>query len=247
MSKKVVFPLIAVMSLGLTAGSLGCKAEASLNAGGEATAEPPPPPPEPAKPEEPPPPPPEVKTAVLKPIGKAKIENDEIKIPGKIKFDFEKATIKEDAETKEILNTMVEVLKENPAITKLRIEGHTDDKGTSEHNHKLSQARAESVATWLEKHGVDKSRLDMKGWGEEHPVAKNDTKENREANRRVEFKVWELEGKQTEVAKKEAATGAPATAGGPSAQGVAASAGVAGGNPEKAGDKKDAKKDAPKK
>ena len=206
MSKKVVFPLIAVVTFGLAAGSIGCKAEAKINAGGEAKPAPPPPP-EPAKPEPPPAPEPAPKTAVLKPIGKAKIENDEIKIPGKIKFDFDKATIKEDAETKDILNTLVSVMKENPSITKLRVEGHTDDKGGPEHNLKLSQSRAESVAAWLEKNGVDKGRLDVKGWGEEKPLEKNDTDAHRENNRRVEFKVWELDGKQTDVAKKEAEGG----------------------------------------
>lgn len=232
MSKKVVFPLIAVMSLGLAAGSFGCHAEAKLNAGGEAKPEPPPPPPEPATPE-PPPPAPEVKTAVLKPLGKAKIENNEIKIPGKIKFEFDKATIKEDADTKEILKTVADVMKENPSITKLRVEGHTDDKGGPEHNNKLSQARAEAVAAWLEKNGIEKSRLDMKGWGEDKPLEKNDTDAHRETNRRVEFKIWELDGKPTELAQKE---------GGPSAQGVAASDGKAGG--AAAGDKKDEKKAA---
>lgn len=208
MSKKVVFPLIAVVAFGLSAGSLGCKAEAKINAGGEAQPAPPPPPAEPAKPE-PPKEEPKPEPKALKPIGKAKIENNEIKIPGKIKFDFDKATIKEDAETKEILTTIVSVMKENPSITKLRIEGHTDDKGGSDHNHKLSQARAESVAEWLTKNGVDKARLDMKGWGDDHPIEKNDSDKNREANRRVEFKVWELDGKQTEVAQKEAETGKP--------------------------------------
>lgn len=211
MSKKVVFPLIAVVAFGLSAGSLGCKAEAKINAGGEAKPEPPPPPPEPAKPE-PPKEEPKPEPKALKPIGKAKIENNEIKIPGKIKFDFDKATIKEDAETKEILTTLVSVMKENPAITKLRVEGHTDDKGGSDHNHKLSQARADAVAEWLAKNGVDKARLDTKGWGEEHPIEKNDNDKNREANRRVEFKVWELDGKKTEVAEKEATTGKPEVA-----------------------------------
>ena len=85
MSKKVVFPLIAVVTFGLAAGSFGCKAEGSFKAGGETKPAPPPPPPEPAKPEPPPPvaePKPEPKA--LKAIGKAKIENNEIKIPGKI-------------------------------------------------------------------------------------------------------------------------------------------------------------------
>jgi outer membrane protein OmpA-like peptidoglycan-associated protein len=211
MSKKVVFPLIAVVAFGLSAGSLGCKAEAKFNAGGEAKPAPPPPPPEPAKPE-PPKEEPKPEPKALKAIGKAKIENNEIKIPGKIKFDFDKATIKEDAETKEILNTLVSVMKENPSITKLRVEGHTDDKGGSDHNHKLSQARADAVAEWLSKNGVDKGRLDTKGWGEEHPVEKNDNDAHRENNRRVEFKVWELDGKQTEVATKEASSGKPETA-----------------------------------
>lgn len=211
MSKKVVFPLIAVVTFGLAANTLGCKAEAKINAGGETKPAPPPPlPPEPAKPEPPPEPKPEPKA--LKPIGKAKIENNEIKIPGKIKFDFDKATIKEDAETKDILNTLVSVMKENPSISKLRVEGHTDDKGGHERNHKLSSERAQSVADWLVKNGVDKGRLEVKGLGEERPLEKNDTDAHRENNRRVEFKVWELDGKPTEIAQKEAAGGTPSTA-----------------------------------
>lgn len=211
MSKKVLFPLIAVFSLGVAAGSLGCRAEAKIgNAEPKAATPPPPPAPEPPA-EEPKPEPPPVKQ--VKAIGKAKIENNEIKIPGKVHFETDKATIKEDKETKEILSTVAEVMKENPQITKLRIDGHTDDSGSSEHNHKLSQARAEAIIEWLAKNGVDKSRLEGKGWGEEHPVAKNDTKENKEQNRRVEFKLWELEGKPTESAKSEATSGGPAVGG----------------------------------
>ncbi len=215
MSKKVLFPLIAVFSLGVAAGSLGCRAEAKIgNAEPKAATPPPPPAPEPPTEE---PKPIEAKPVTpIKAIGKAKIENNEIKIPGKVHFETDKATIKEDKETKEILQTVADVMKENPQITKLRIDGHTDDSGSSEHNHKLSQARAEAIIEWLAKNGVDKSRLEGKGWGEEHPVAKNDTKENKEMNRRVEFKLWELEGKPTEAQKnddKAAATPAAAAAG----------------------------------
>ena len=211
MSKKVLFPLIAVFSLGVAAGSLGCRAEAKIgNAEPKAATPPPPPAPEPPKEEPKPEPPP---PAQIKAIGKAKIENNEIKIPGKVHFETNKATIKEDAETKEILQTVADVLKENPQITKLRIDGHTDDSGTSEHNHKLSQARAEAIIEWLAKNGVDKSRLEGKGWGEEHPVVKNDTPANKEQNRRVEFKLWEVDKQPTEVAKAEASTGGPAVGG----------------------------------
>jgi|GEM_PF-951877 len=211
MSKKVLFPLIAVFSLGVAAGSLGCRAEAKIgNAEPKAATPPPPPAPEPPK-EEPKPEPPA--PPAIKAIGKAKIENNEIKIPGKVHFETNKAAIKEDAETKEILQTVAEVLKENPQITKLRIDGHTDDSGTSEHNHKLSQARADSIIEWLVKNGVDKSRLEAKGWGEEHPVAKNDTPANKEMNRRVEFKLWELDKQPTEAAKSETSSGGPAVGG----------------------------------
>jgi outer membrane protein OmpA-like peptidoglycan-associated protein len=214
MSKKVLFPLIAVFSLGVAAGSLGCHAEAKIG-NAEAKAATPPPPPEPPPPpkEEPKPveaaPPPKA----IKALGKAKIEGNEIKIPGKVHFDTDKATIKEDKETKEILQTVADVMKENQHITKLRVDGHTDDSGSSDHNHKLSQERAQSVIEWLAKAGVDKSRLDAKGWGEEHPLVKNDTAANKEQNRRVEFKLWELEGKATDAQKSEASTGGPAVGG----------------------------------
>lgn len=212
MSKKVIIPLVAVFTVGIAAGSLGCKASVSASAGAatepKAAPAPTPEPPPAATPEPEPPPPPKP----IKAIGKAKIENDEIKIPGKIHFDFNKATIKEDKETKEILQTVADVMKENPQITKLRVEGHTDDAGTSEYNHKLSQDRAESVINWLVKNGVDKARLDGKGWGEERPLVKNDTKENKETNRRVEFKIWEIDGKPTDAQKNDANYTPPAGA-----------------------------------
>jgi len=225
MSKKVVFPLLAVFTLGLATGALGCQASASMHAGSEPAKPatpppPPPPPPEPAKPEPPPPPP-----KALKPVGKAKIENNEIKIPGKIHFDLDKATLKDDAETKDVLKTLLDVMKENPSITRLRVEGHTDDKGAADHNEKLSHERSATVVEWLAKNGIDKSRLENKGWGSAHPAEKNDTEPHREANRRVEFKVWEIDGKQTDAAKADAS----GAGGGPSAQGVAASGGAAGG------------------
>lgn len=198
MSKKVIYPLIAVFGLGVA----GCQASANAHVGSTEPKAATPPPPEPPPPAAPAPAP---EPKPIKAIGKAKIEKDEIKIPGKIHFDTDKATLKEDKETKEILQTVADVMKENAQITKLRIEGHTDDVGGNEHNHKLSQERAESVINWLTtKGGVDKARLDSKGWGEDRPLVKNDTKDNREQNRRVEFKLWELEGHATDAQKNDA-------------------------------------------
>ena len=202
MSKKVVYPLLAIFTIGLAAGSVGCKAEAKASMGEPKAATPPPPPPDPPKPPDPPPAPPPENKVALKPVGKAKIEGNEIKIPGQVHFELNKATIKEDKETKEILDTLVSVMKENKQINKLRIEGHTDDKGTSEHNHKLSNDRAQAIADWLGKNGVEKDRIVIAGYGEDVAIADNATKEGAEKNRRVEFKLWEVDGKPTDYQSK---------------------------------------------
>lgn len=202
MTKKMIVPLIAVVGLGVAA--LGCQAE--FRAGStEAKSAPPPPAPAP-----PPPPraaPKRLATQTARPIkalGRARIEKDEIKIPGKIQFELNKATLKNDAETKEILQTVADVMKENPQITKLRVEGHTDDKGGADLNEKLSQGRADAVIAWLSSTGgVDKARLDGKGWGPGRPLVANDSDANREQNRRVEFKLWEIDGKATDAQKND--------------------------------------------
>lgn len=203
MTKKRISLLIAIVGLGVAA--LGCQAEFKAGTTEAKSAPPPAPAPEPAPP--PPPKPAAIakRTKPIRALGRARIEKDEIKIPGKIHFELNKATLKDDAETKEILQTVADVLKENPQITKLRVEGHTDDQGTDDHNLKLSQGRAEAVVAWLTTTGgIDKSRLDAKGWGEGRPLVANDSDANREQNRRVEFKLWEVDGKPTDAQKNEA-------------------------------------------
>jgi len=69
----------------------------------------------------------------------------------------------------------------------LRIEGHTDTQGKPKANKKLSQKRAASVTKWLVKFGIKKKRLTSAGYGQERPIANNQTEEGRRENRRVEF------------------------------------------------------------
>jgi outer membrane protein OmpA-like peptidoglycan-associated protein len=205
MTKKILFPLVAVFGLS-TAAMVGCHAEAKIgNAEPKAATPPPPePPPPPAVSSAAPPPPPPAEPKPIKTTGKAKVENGMIRIPGKIHFDTDKATLKDDKETKEILETVSQVLKDNAQITKVRIEGHTDDSGAHDHNMKLSQDRADTVAKWLaEKGGIDKGRLDTKGWGPDRPLKNNDTPDHKEDNRRVDFKLWEVDGKATELSKND--------------------------------------------
>jgi len=78
-------------------------------------------------------------------------------------------------------------LDDKSYISTLRIEGHTDATGGSEHNQKLSEARALSIARWLVHQGVDCTRVLPVGFGETKPVAPNDTPEDRAKNRRMEF------------------------------------------------------------
>ena len=103
----------------------------------------------------------------------------------------------------ELLTKVAAVFKEHAEITKVLVEGHTDNQGVAANNQKLSDARAASVRTWLTKHGVDGARLASKGFGQDKPIATNDTEEGRAKNRRVEFKILET-GKPGAIAPAKA-------------------------------------------
>jgi outer membrane protein OmpA-like peptidoglycan-associated protein len=88
-----------------------------------------------------------------------------------------------------VLEEVRAVISANPQLTRLRVEGHTDDRGRDAANLDLSRRRAASVMRWLVEHGVDASRLEAWGCGELHPVEANSTADGRQANRRVEFHI----------------------------------------------------------
>ncbi len=100
-----------------------------------------------------------------------------------VEFDTGKAKIRGES-TKE-LNDLAELLKDGK--TKGEIGGHTDNVGLPENNLALSQERAISVVAYLVGKGVPKDVLSAKGYGDTKPVAANDTAENKQRNRRVEF------------------------------------------------------------
>ena len=90
-----------------------------------------------------------------------------------------------------ILNDLVTLLESN---TKMKIElaGHTDAIGGTQTNLKLSENRVESVKKFLTDNGIKSNRVKGVGYGGKRPVAKNNTEEGREKNRRVEFKVLKI-------------------------------------------------------
>src|SRR6202167_3102442 len=101
-----------------------------------------------------------------------------------VHFATGKADISPDSET--ALNDAVNALKEHPDWN-IRVEGFTDNVDSREANRKLSSDRADAVMNWLADHGIDRSRLSSKGYGEARPVASNSTEEGRAKNRRVEL------------------------------------------------------------
>jgi len=117
-------------------------------------------------------------------LGAAKIE-----IKDSVYFETNKAVIK--PESFALLDEIVEILKEHPELTKLRVEGHTDSRGDNGKNKKLSQERAASVVVYLTEKGIAAARLEAVGFGEEKPLVKEKTDDDRAKNRRVDFFVAE--------------------------------------------------------
>lgn len=101
-------------------------------------------------------------------------------------FDFDKATLRPESTNE--LERLTKLLQDVPTL-KIEIGGHTDSKGADDYNKKLSDNRAKAVVDYLVTKGISSSRLTSMGYGEEQPIATNDTDEGRQLNRRTEFKI----------------------------------------------------------
>ena len=91
------------------------------------------------------------------------------------------------------LSYVAAALINNPSITRIRVEGHTDNEGTEAFNMELSRARAKSVVDYLIGKNIDSERLTFEGYGFTRPKATNEIEEGRAINRRVEFTILEKE------------------------------------------------------
>jgi len=108
-------------------------------------------------------------------------------------FDFDRLLFDTNAATlepssQEQLQNIANILKAYPNV-QIRIGGYTDNQGDAAANLKLSQDRADNVMHELVVLGVDPSRMDSKGYGEDHPVADNSTDAGRAQNRRISMRV----------------------------------------------------------
>jgi OOP family OmpA-OmpF porin len=190
MARKSVL-LTTIVTAALAAGCT-FQAQGSAKAGGEQT--PPPPPPPPAAPAPVATPAPAATAAPATTSTATTDKEGQVKIPGNIVFDTDKATIKE-AESAPVLEQLKKFLDEHPRVTKLRIEGHTDNVGTHAHNLELSGKRALAVKNWLVAKGEKPERLIAVGFAETRPIADNSTAEGKAQNRRTEFHIAEMDGR----------------------------------------------------
>lgn len=124
-----------------------------------------------------PPPPVEVEAVV----------EEKIVITQKIHFEFDRAVIRPISYP--ILDDVAYLLKQNPQILQVRVEGHTDWIGPDSYNQKLSELRARAVRNYLITKGVEPDRLIAEGYGETRPIADNRSVKGRARNRRTEFTV----------------------------------------------------------
>ncbi|SDE10911.1 Outer membrane protein OmpA [Myxococcus virescens] len=121
--------------------------------------------------------------------GKVKVlvEGERIVILEKVYFATGKDVIL--ARSFPLLKQVAAVLRANPQVELVRIEGHTDDQGNDAKNLDLSQRRANNVRAFLVKEGIAEGRMEAVGYGETKPVDTNKTAKGRENNRRVGFTI----------------------------------------------------------
>jgi outer membrane protein OmpA-like peptidoglycan-associated protein len=111
-------------------------------------------------------------------------------MPGSITFDTNKSNIKPNFYG--TLNKVAQVLTEDNK-SGILVTGYTDSTGNDSINLPLSQARANSVATYLAGQGVVRSRINAQGLGSANPIADNTTAAGKEQNRRVEIAVYAVQ------------------------------------------------------
>ena len=113
----------------------------------------------------------------------------------KIKIDqlyFEADTTDINVESYAVLNEVYDFLNDNPDIV-VEIGGHTNGIPPHDYCDKLSRARAEAVAKYLIKKGIEDERIQFKGYGKRKPIASNNSEEGRKRNQRVEIKIISMD------------------------------------------------------
>ena len=119
------------------------------------------------------------------------LKGSDTELPKTFVFDhlnFDSATTNLTPESKPTVTDVISIMKCYPNMN-VKLEGHTDSTGDPAANKKLSQDRADAVKALLVAGGIDTGRIDTAGWGQEKPIASNDTEDGKAKNRRTELTV----------------------------------------------------------
>lgn len=108
-----------------------------------------------------------------------------------VTFDYDSYAL--DGKAEQQLEAGLMYIREHPGM-KLRVRGHTCTQGNKQYNQRLSKRRAESVATYLSKAGIDRKLIETEAWDFQLPQVDNDTEGNRSQNRRVEISFVPVKG-----------------------------------------------------
>ena len=117
------------------------------------------------------------------------LEKDVEVIVHNLFFDYNSANLRSESEWE--LKRLGEIMIQYVDM-QIEIQGHTCSIGSDEYNLDLSERRARAVAGYLVGYGISPSRMFPRGYGEQYPIAPNDSEENREMNRRVVIKILEF-------------------------------------------------------
>ncbi len=113
------------------------------------------------------------------------VEKNKIVLPEPIAFLHGKDQILPESHW--VLDSVAATLETHMNVQLVEIGVHSDSRGSSAFNKRLSQQRAENVLRYLHKKGIPRERLSAVGYGEERPIDTNRTESGRAHNRRVEF------------------------------------------------------------
>ena len=116
-------------------------------------------------------------------LAEGKFLYSEVLSDDSMKFPVNVAELSPEAQAR--LDAFVEKLKTDNRNVYVEVQGHTDATGPKDYNYKLGEERAETVRRYLNQHGVALNRIGTISYGADAPVAPNDTREGRQANRRV--------------------------------------------------------------
>jgi peptidoglycan-associated lipoprotein len=103
-----------------------------------------------------------------------------------VHFDYDQSDLR--ADDRAILDAKIPILQANPTV-KIRVAGHTDERGSDEYNLALGQRRAATVKRYLVDHGIADARIETISYGEERPIAQGSDESAYAQNRRAEFEI----------------------------------------------------------